>query len=182
MKINKNRSYFAIFTLLLCAVVFASPAFGQSSNRSDDLIPQECAEIGVPSGNRLTTRVYAIGVQIYRWNGVNWDFVAPDADLYPNSKFLLKIGKHYAGPVWESSTGSRVLGRKVASCVQDPTAVPWLLLEGAATEGHGIFSDISFIQRVNTSGGQPPCVPGTEIGAEARIPYTATYNFFRSVN
>jgi hypothetical protein len=35
----------------------------------------------------MTFHAYAIGVQIYRWNGTSWDLVAPDATLYAESGY-----------------------------------------------------------------------------------------------
>jgi hypothetical protein len=38
---------------------------------------------------------------------------------------------------------------------------------------------VSYIQRVNTTGGLAPVEPGEEPGEEARVPYTADYYFYR---
>jgi hypothetical protein len=64
----------------------------------------------------------------------------------------------------------------------DSDAIPWLLLMAASTEGPGIFSRVSYIQRVNTTGGLTPtteCSAENE-GEEVGIPYTAVYYFYRS--
>ena len=39
---------------------------------------------------------------------------------------------------------------------------------------------MTFIQRVNTTGGIAPAAPGTTVGEEARVPYTAEYFFYRA--
>jgi hypothetical protein len=44
----------------------------------------------------------------------------------------------------------------------------------------GIFSRVTHIQRVNTVGGLAPATPGSQIGAEARIPYTTESYFYRA--
>ncbi len=43
-----------------------------------------CTEVQVPAGNRLASHAYAIGVQMYRWNGTRWVFVEPVAGLFAN--------------------------------------------------------------------------------------------------
>jgi hypothetical protein len=125
--------------------------------------------------------VYAVGVQVYRWDGANWSFVAPVANLYADSGFNGKVGKHYAGPVWESNSGSKAAGTVQARCTPDMTAVPWLLLQAAPTDDPGIFSQTTYIQRVNTTGGLAPANPGTTAGEEKGVPYTAEYYFYRAV-
>jgi hypothetical protein len=62
----------------------------------------------------------------------------------------------------------------------DPTAIPWLLLRATSTDGYGIFTRTTFVQRVNTTGGLAPATPPTQAGQEARVPYTADYYFFRA--
>jgi hypothetical protein len=41
---------------------------------------------------------------------------------------------------------------------------------------------VTYIQRVNTSGGLPPSDPGPFIGAEEEVPYTAEYYFYRATH
>jgi hypothetical protein len=48
-----------------------------------------------------------------------------------------------------------------------------------STDGPGFFSEVTQIQRVNTTGGLIPTVPGTIVDQEARVPYTAEYYFYR---
>src|SRR5690606_14290220 len=38
-----------------------------------------CTQLQVDEGNRISARTYAVGVQIYRWDGAAWVFVAPSA-------------------------------------------------------------------------------------------------------
>src|SRR5262245_49034968 len=61
-------------------------------------LPPVCENIEAPAGNKLAFRVYAVGVQRYRWNGATWDFVEPVATLYADAKYNVKVGIHYAGP------------------------------------------------------------------------------------
>jgi hypothetical protein len=132
----------------------------------------------VPTGSHLVFHVYADGVQIYRWNGTSWTFVAPSALLFANAGGNGVVGTHYAGPTWESMSGGKVTGAVLQRCTPDPASIPWLLLE-ATPDGPGIFHRVAFIQRVNTAGGNAPSNPGTVVGEEARVPYTTEYFFYR---
>jgi hypothetical protein len=69
---------------------------------------------------------------------------------------------------------------RVEGCQPEPTAIAWLRLKAVSTDGPGIFSNVTFIQRVNTEGGTTPAAPGSSIGEEKRVPYTAEYYFYRA--
>lgn len=131
----------------------------------------------------LAMIVAAKGVQIYECRAgksgdgtQEWVFVAPEADLFDASG--TKIGKHYAGPHWESFDGSRIAGTmKERSDAPQPGAIPWLLLSAKSVGGEGAFSKMTSVQRVNTAGGVAPmsgCSPSS-VGMVARVPYTADY-------
>jgi len=152
-----------------------------NANREPEL-SAECAAIKVPDGNKVASHVYAAGVQIYRWNGTSWAFVAPSAKLYANAGFDGHVGTHYAGPTWESNSGSKVVGTRLAGCTPDPTAIPWLLLTAVSSEAPGAFHQITYIQRVNTIGGIAPATAGTAVGEEVRVPYAAEYFFYSAAN
>lgn len=138
-----------------------------------------CDGVRVPAGNKVAFHAYARGVQIYRWDGTAWVLVAPAATLFADANYSAQIGIHYAGPTWESNSGSKVLGTRVAGCTPDPTAIAWLRLQSISTNGPGVFNAVTYIQRVNTQGGIPPSFPGGSIGASVEVPYTAEYYFYR---
>jgi hypothetical protein len=127
--------------------------------------------------------VPAKGVQIYECRaksgeagGYGWTFVAPVADLFDASGN--KIGRHYAGPHWESADGSKIAGVvKESASAPRADAIPWLLLITKPVGPQGTFSNITSIQRVNTVGGIAPksgCSQYT-VGTTARVPYMADY-------
>ena len=91
-----------------------------AGGREADLPSPLCDSLNVPAGNRISSHVYAKGVQIYRWNGTSWVFVAPDATLYADPCFNGEIGTHYAGPTWEAEDGSKVVAARVADCTPGP--------------------------------------------------------------
>src|SRR5262245_14480383 len=65
-------------------------------NRAPDLGAFQ--NLQVPAGNKVVFHAYAEGVQIYRWDGTNWIFVAPEATLYADAGHHGVVGTHYAGP------------------------------------------------------------------------------------
>ena len=130
--------------------------------------------------------VPAKGVQIYECRAkkdqpgqFEWAFVAPDATLFDTRGN--RIGRHYAGPHWESVDGSRIVGAlKERADAPLANAIPWLLLNAKSTGPEGAFSKVTSIQRVNTVGGVAPAAscPQASAGTSARIDYTADYYFF----
>jgi hypothetical protein len=91
--------------------------------------------------------------------------------------------KHFAGPSWQATDGSTVVGEVTAKDNgPDTMAIPWLLLRAKSTTGTGPLSHTQSIQRINTVGGKAP--PGgcgaTLSGSEVRVHYTADYLFYGS--
>lgn len=164
----------ALFVFALVAPVGATPGRGRRGPELGDF-----PNLQVPAGNKVSFRAYAEGVQIYRWNGTSWVFVAPEAVLYEDDQDFDPVGIHYAGPTWENVSG-KVVGAVLERATPDPNAIPWLLLRAVSNEGHGTFARVTYIQRVNTTGGKAPAAPGTTPGEEVRVPYTADYYFYRA--
>ena len=146
-----------------------------------DRTPDVPAALEVPDGNKVHFHAHAVGVQIYVWTvtatGSSWVFQAPEAVLFEGNGGV--VGIHYAGPTWESVSGSTVVGQRINGVTVDPTAIPWLLLKAKTTGGPGVFAVTTYVQRVNTSGGLAPSSPGTAAGEVARVPYEADYYFYR---
>ncbi|HMK59513.1 MAG TPA: DUF3455 domain-containing protein [Dissulfurispiraceae bacterium] len=143
-------------------------------------------DLKVPSDQSFMLEAQGIGVQIYKCM-VNkndsakfeWVFQRPEADLLDNAGRM--IGKHYAGPTWESRDGSQVLGEIVSSYNSpESNSIPWLLLRAKKNIGTGDFSNIVSIQRINTFGGKAPseeCLK-RQLDREIRVPYKALYYFY----
>jgi hypothetical protein len=169
----------AVIALALLLLAGATPGAAVPGDpRAPDL--GDCQDLQVSPGNRVAFHLYAEGVQIYRWDGASWVFVAPEAVLFPGGGGGGIVGIHYGGPTWESVSGSKVVGTVLERCPADPGAIPWLLLGAVATQGPGPFHRVTFIQRVNTVGGTAPSLPGDVPGQVARVPYTADYYFYRA--
>jgi hypothetical protein len=182
MRYLKSKLITRLFVLLAVAMFAAQSARADEGSRTPELPLPLCESIQVDAGHELAFHTYAVGVQVYKWNGTAWVFVEPVANLYADKGFRGQVGTHYAGPTWESNSGSKVLARRVQNtgCTPDATAIPWLKLEKVSTDGSGIFDGVTFIQRVNTTGGIAPATPGTFVGQVAEIPYTAEYFFYRA--
>jgi len=149
-------------------------------------IPEVPENLKPSMAEKLSLEAQARGVQIYECKAapgdparLEWVFKAPEAELFDSAG--KKIGKHYAGPTWESVDGSKVAGAvKAQDKGSDPGAIAWLLLTAKATSGNGVFSKVTSIQRLKTAGGKAPdgdCTQA-EAGKELRVPYTATYYFY----
>jgi hypothetical protein len=175
MRITPRRLVALAF--LMFAALTSSATAPYTADRRPDL--GACQNLQVPDGHKVSFHVYANGVQIYRWNGTSWVFVAPEALLFADSGEQGVVGTHYAGPTWESNSGSKVVGAVVDRCTPDPADIPWLWLRAVSTSGPGILHRTTFIQRVNTLGGIAPVAPGSVPGEEALVPYTTEYFFYR---
>lgn len=165
-------------TPLGTAVTAAPATAAHAAVRAPDL--GACGNLQVQAGSVLAYRTYATGDQVYRWNGTSWTFVAPAAELFADALHMGKVGTHYAGPTWESVSGSKVVAAVLDRCTPDANAIPWLKLGAVSTTGPGIFAGTTHILRLNTVGGLAPSAPGSAIGEEARVPYTALYYFYRA--
>ena len=73
-------------------------------------------ELQPPANEQFLLQVRAKGDQIYSCKADGgqfaWTLKAPDAQLF--DKDGKPFGKHFAGPSWEASDGSRVTGKAVA--------------------------------------------------------------------
>jgi hypothetical protein len=101
----------------------------------------------------------------------------PDAALYDSA--FTQIGTHGLGPNWTSTVdGSIVVGAKVNQAAGMTGAVPWLLLMATSNTGTGVFSNITYVQRLNTAGGPAPASCDATNTTDLRVPYSADYYFF----
>lgn len=193
MRLSQHRPWSSVSTM--------SPPIGASLRVAIGLLVAGCtsnpfvppdtpAALRVPQGQSVFLEALATGVQIYECaaksdepSGFAWTFKAPEATL--TDRAGRSIGKHYAGPTWESADGSTVVA-EVSSRDPgpDPSAIPWLLLKAKSTSGAGELSGTQSIQRVSTAGGVAPARPCSSSNAKqrVRVPYTATYYFYRAVS
>lgn len=137
-------------------------------------------ELAVPAGNAVIADFAAQGVQVYQCTAGAWVFVEPAANLIgrtagPSRTYHTSV--HFRGPSWQSTIdGSLVTATAVANSAV-PGSIPQLLLKAATNRGDGLFGKVSYIQRLNTSGGLAPAGGCTD-GKTTGVPYTAKYRFF----
>jgi hypothetical protein len=132
-------------------------------------------------GETIVLTAHAEGAQIYDCKAgadgkLAFAFREPIATLLVDGK---TVGRHYAGPNWEYSDGSAVVGKIVGSA---PGAaandIPWLKLTAISQRGSGTLTGVTTVQRINTSGGKldGPC---DKAGSYRSVPYSADYVFLR---
>lgn len=189
-----------VMALLMCAAGCAKPGAtpdpktgGEAGTSSGPMAgtalvaPTAPAEIAVADGNQLTLMAVAKGVQVYECaaeagGALAWKLHAPRADLFDEAG--TQIASHFGGvdkgmppgPYWEAKDGSRVHAGKPASA-PNPGSIPLLRLEADGTSGTGVFSKVSFIHRLDTTGGVAPAEACTK-GKTTEVPYTAKYYFY----
>ena len=132
-------------------------------------------------GEAVVLTTHAEGAQVYECKAgadgkLAWSFREPIATLMADGK---TVGRHYAGPNWEHVDGS-VVTAKAAGNAPGATAndIPWLKLEVIAHRGSGLFSAVTTVQRINTSGGK---LDGAcnKAGDTKSAPYSADYVFLK---
>jgi hypothetical protein len=165
--------------LLLNTLAFAA----QAGTITPPALP---ASLTLPAAYQLASGAHATGYQIYQCgpakedaSRVVWNFKAPEANLTDADG--KPIGHHYAGPTWESTDGSKVVGQlKVSDPGPDMESIAWLLLDAKSNAGSGVFANVTAILRVATHGGKAPAggCDAARLGSELRVPYTADYLFY----
>jgi len=137
---NRIRG-FASATLLPVAIT------GFSLSLAAQQVPQQ---LQPPANEQLLLQVHAKGDQVYTCKAdveqYAWILKAPDAQLF--GKDGKPFGRHFAGPSWEASDGSRVSGQAVANAPSpDANSIPWLLVKIVSNDGNGVLSRATSIQR-----------------------------------
>src|ERR1700687_3720116 len=153
---------------------------------SGSLVSARAAETPLPNaiaapGEAIWLTLQAEGAQVYECRSAsdgktNWGFREPIATLLADGK---TVGRHYAGPNWEYSDGSAVVG-KASGNAPGATAndIPWLKLDVISRRGSGVLAAVTTVQRINTQGGK---LDGAcdKAGTFKSAPYSADYVFLR---
>ena len=149
------------------------------------LTPRPTDEMQDPAGQKVVFRFQTLpnSVQIYtcRANGQGFRWTGPDPDAILVDHAHKLTVHHYQGPTWEAVDGSIVHSSGALArhyLPQNATAVHWLELP--AQEPAKLFAKVTFIHRIDTSGGLPPGRPcdAQHVGDSERVNYSATYLFF----
>lgn len=132
-------------------------------------------------GETAVLKLHAEGAQVYECkNGTDgtlaWAFREPVATLILDGK---TVGRHYAGPTWEYSDGSALVGQVAATAPGEMAAdIPLLKLAITSRRGNGVLSPATTVQRINTVGGRLNGVC-YKAGTFESVPYSADYVFLR---
>ena len=161
----------ATLALLLLSGLLVSPAAAEAP------LPDAIAA----PGETIVLTVHAEGAQVYECKAgtdgkPGWAFREPIATLLVNGK---TVGRHYAGPNWEHSDGSAVVGKAAGSVPgATPNDIPWLKLDVISRRGSGVLTSVTTVQRINTQGGK---LEGAcdQAGTYRSVPYSADYVFLR---
>jgi hypothetical protein len=174
-----------MLTFLAAIALFGSLA-GSATAQGTPTADNVPANLAPPAGAVLLFDFHARGVQIYTCaakpddaSAFVWTFKAPEAQLFNRRGEM--VGHHFAGPTWQGNDGSAVAGTVLEHAdAPDAGSIPWLLLGAKDRAGHGAFSTITYIQRLDTVGGTAPAegCAADHAGDEVRQPYEATYAFF----
>ncbi len=176
--------------LAFISVIFFATTFVGACATPRTAVPPAAADapaaVALPADEETALKLSARGTQNYQCRAkrdapgeYEWVLVAPEADLFDS--FGKKVGKHYAGPTWESTED----GSKVTATVKarvdspEPGAIPWLLLTATQTTGDGVLAGVKSVQRTDTHGGKAPPV-GCTADETLKVPYAATYWFSRA--
>jgi hypothetical protein len=132
-------------------------------------------------GETAVLTLHAEGAQVYECKAgadgkLAWAFREPIATLIADGK---TVGRHFAGPGWEYSDGSAVVGKVVGNAPGAAAGdIAWLKLEVASRRGSGVLTPVTTVQRINTHGGK---LDGScdAAGSFKSAPYSADYVFLR---
>ena len=182
-QLRSHRVIVFVAMLLVIGNVLFAPLSVAASTGAPPIVPEA---IAVPPGSVLLFHSHAKGVQTYECQNGQWAFRAPRALLF-NPPSHRPTAIHYGGidrgltpgPWWESlRDGSRIrAGNAVSAPSPNANSIPLLRLEVLERQGSGIFSPVSYIQRLNTLGGVGP-TGVCSAGARRWVPYTADYFFY----
>ena len=146
--------------------------------------------IRVPAGNVVALETTGVGVLNYECRPnvaasgqMGWTLVSPKADLIDRTG---KTIGNYSGPpaTWTHNDGSTVIGTQMAIA---PTTggnnIALQLSKGAPGMNAGAMQNVTYIQRINTKGGQDlskACGP-SDVGDKLTLPYQADYVFWKAM-
>ncbi len=138
--------------------------------------------IRVPAGHRVVLETTGVGVLNYECRATGWTLTGPKADL------IDRTGKNvgsYSGPpaTWTHMDGSSVVGTQVTvSPTVGATNIALQLSKGTSGTNPGVLQNISYIQRINTKGGQDfsKACSQADIGDKLTLPFQADYIFWKA--
>ena len=129
----------ALFSVIGLALVSTSVIRADDGLQTPDL-PPTCGNLQVPAGSKSFLQSVChrrSGLQMERHE---LEFCRAGSESIRQRRSLMeRVGTHYAGPIWESNSGSTVVGTVRERCTTDSNAIPGLLLQAVSTDGPGLF-------------------------------------------
>jgi hypothetical protein len=150
--------------------------------------PQAPAAVTAPVGNKVAMMAVGAGDLNYECRAkadmpgtFAWVFTGPDALLLDKNKAT--VGKYYGGPTWESTDGSKVSGKQLATAPGVAGAIALQLVQASPAMGSGAMTGVTFIQRLNTIGGVAPADVCNQaaMGSKKLVKYQADYYFYKAM-
>jgi hypothetical protein len=169
---TRNTTRAAIAALASLAAFTAPPASAATP-----------AQVAAPPDAQIVASMTATGVQVYACefdasHQLAWVFKSPLATLY--EAHGQEAVRHSAGPTWQAQDGSTIVGHVRAQAPSDTlNSIPQLLLDAKSTAGNGTLSEVHYVQRLETAGGNAPSAPCTSEHETGRSPYFARYVFLK---
>ncbi|CAB3748286.1 DUF3455 domain-containing protein [Paraburkholderia solisilvae] len=169
---TRNRTKPAIAVLASLAALIALRTFAATP-----------AQVAAPPDAQVVLSTTATGVQVYACefdasHQLMWAFKSPLATLY--EAHGQEAVHHSAGPTWQAQDGSTIVGQVRAQAPSDtPNSIPQLLLDAKSTAGSGTLSEVRYVQRLETVGGNAPTAPCASEHEMGRSPYFARYVFLK---
>ena len=163
----------------LSVFLFAASAVLPTLSFAEDM-PTVPDALAVKKGT-VVMRVSARGTQVYECartpkGQFAWSFREPKADLVMDGK---PVGRHFSGPTWEFTDGTRVVARVSAHVsAKDANDIPLLKLDVTQKVKKGPAAGTKYVLRLDTKGGtlSGACTTDKETRA---VPYQAVYVFVK---
>jgi len=130
-----------------------------------------------PAGNVLLGTLKARGVQIYQCTAGAWTFLEPAASLTGLIGGSRHSVIHFRGPSWESVEDGSLVEAKAVANSPVTGSIPQLLLQASVNRGTGVLGEVTYIQRLATTGGVAPTSACTD-GETSGVAYRADYSFY----
>jgi len=207
--ITRRIALIACNAALAVGLMAALPQLAQAQNVTPPTVPDN--KLQVEPGNEAFLLGHATGTQNYvckpSGTGVKFVLFTPEATLFKDNDDRQIITHFFSPNPFEANTDATVVANGLiraswqardsstvwakvhqpdGALTVDTSAIQWLLLDAVGNQdgptGGKTLSDVTFVQRVNTTGGLAPangCTSLSDLGNTAFVPYTADYYFYR---
>ena len=181
----KNQYMLKALKITAASALMMAATQSYAGSFSQENLP---SEVRVPAGNMVAMFTAAKGnitweckVDTSDEEKAKWAFAGPRAILSDNK------GNHlvsYFGPpaTWESLDGSSITGKQLAVSPSAKGSIPMQLVKANESERPGVLKDVTYIQRINLSGGAAPETGCNmdKLGHKVVVNYSGEYLFWKA--